>query len=429
MAATAFDALHPRIQSGLRELGISEPTPPQEKAMGPIFAGRSVLLVAPTASGKTEAALLPIFDSLLKEPNTAGGIEVVYVTPLRALNRDIHKRLMFWSEHLGISVQIRHGDTSQRDRRRQIASPPRFLITTPETLQAILPTKGMRGHLESVRWVVVDEIHDLASSKRGAQLTLGLERLERCVTGPLQRIGLSATVGNPEEVASFLGGVDPVEVLVVEVDKNYRYAVEFPDRLFEIRSGLAACPVRGDSLQPLGLGPPARFSRQLHTVRCNDAPLFLAPGQGAIGRLVHEVGDDLLDEPPPFGPPARVVVESVQALHGADAAPPPGVFASKMAGVQQVGFLGGQGGDHVAVAAFIFPEIVVPQLAYRFDEGAGGGKDSLPFDFAQGRPRFRGRGAIILVKQVLEVPRQGGVDGVVAAAVGGEQPHLGGAVE
>ena len=282
MAATVFDALHPRIQSGLRELGISEPTPPQEKAIGPISQGKSVLLVAPTASGKTEAALLPIFDALLKTPNPAGGIEVIYVTPLRALNRDIHRRLMFWSEHLGIPVQVRHGDTSQRDRRRQIAKPPRLLITTPETLQAILPTKNMREHLKSVRWVVVDEIHDLAASKRGAQLTLGLERLERCVTGPLQRIGLSATVGNPEEVASFLGGVNPVEVLVVEVDKNYRYAVEFPEPAaedFDLADDLATTPEAA-----------SRLRRIKELVGGKRSTLIFVQGRGQAESLGHKLG-------------------------------------------------------------------------------------------------------------------------------------------
>ena len=130
-----FSRLHPRIREGLNELGITEPTPPQEKAIEPIMEGENVLLIAPTASGKTEAALLPVFSALLDEQQPPRGIEVIYITPLRALNRDIHKRMMYWADRLGISVQIRHGDTSQRDRRRQSAKPPRFLITTPETLQ------------------------------------------------------------------------------------------------------------------------------------------------------------------------------------------------------------------------------------------------------------------------------------------------------
>ncbi|MCJ7574447.1 DEAD/DEAH box helicase, partial [Candidatus Bathyarchaeota archaeon] len=175
--STVFHKLHPHIQDGLRQLGIAGPTPPQERAFDPIITGENVLLVAPTASGKTEAALLPVFDSYLRSERREG-VSIIYITPLRALNRDINKRLMFWGEHLGIDIQIRHGDTSQRERRRQSVKPPGMLITTPETLQAILPTKVMRRHLSAARWVIIDEIHDLAASKRGAQLTIGLERLE-----------------------------------------------------------------------------------------------------------------------------------------------------------------------------------------------------------------------------------------------------------
>jgi ATP-dependent Lhr-like helicase len=282
MAVTAFDSLHPKVLMGLKELGITEPTPPQEKAIGPISAGSNVLLVAPTASGKTEAALLPIFDTLVRSAKPAGGIEVIYITPLRALNRDIHKRLMFWGEHLGIDVQIRHGDTSQKMRRRQLARPPRLLITTPETLQAILPTKGMRKHLESVRWVIVDEIHELAASKRGAQLTLGLERLERLVSRPLQRIGLSATVGNPDEVASFLGGRHPVEVLEVEVDKSYSYSVEFPEpemKDFDLADDLATTPEAA-----------SRLGRIRELISQRNSTLVFVQGRGQAESLGHKLG-------------------------------------------------------------------------------------------------------------------------------------------
>jgi ATP-dependent Lhr-like helicase len=282
MVASAFDSLHPRILTGLGELGIEEPTPPQEKAIGPISAGESVLLVAPTASGKTEAALLPVFDALMREPYPAEGIEVVYVTPLRALNRDIHKRLMFWADHLGIDVQIRHGDTSQRDRRKQAAKPPRMLITTPETLQAILPTKSMRHHLGSVRWVIVDEIHELADSKRGAQLTLGLERLDRVASEPPQRIGLSATVGNPGEVAGFLGGRHPVRVLEVEVDKKYSYSVEFPepeDEDFDMAGDIGTTPEAA-----------SRLRRIMDLIRQKRSTLLFVQGRGQAESLGHKLG-------------------------------------------------------------------------------------------------------------------------------------------
>ena len=282
MVASVFDAFHPRIISGLVKLGIDTPTPPQERAIAPISDGENVLLVAPTASGKTEAALLPIFNSLMKASEPFAGIEVVYITPLRALNRDIHKRLMFWSEHLGISVQVRHGDTSQRMRRRQQAKPPRMLITTPETLQAILPTKAMKDHLRSVKWVVVDEIHDLAASKRGTQLTLGLERLDRIVSSPVQRIGLSATVGNPDEIARFLGGANPVRIIEVEVDKTYSYAVEYPEpgmEDFDLADDWSTTPAAASRLN--------RIRKLIHE---RNSTLVFVQGRGQAESLGHKLG-------------------------------------------------------------------------------------------------------------------------------------------
>ncbi|MFQ6053356.1 MAG: DEAD/DEAH box helicase, partial [Candidatus Bathyarchaeia archaeon] len=282
MSASVFDRLHPRVREGLRELGVREPTPPQEKAIGPILSGENVLLVAPTASGKTEAALLPVFDALLRARGGGDGVEVIYITPLRALNRDIHRRLMFWADRLGFDIQIRHGDTSQRVRRRQAGKPPRMLITTPETLQAILPSRAMRGHLEDVRWVIVDEIHELAASKRGAQLTLGLERLERLASGPFQRIGLSATVGNPAEVAQFLGGPHRVNIVEVEVDKAYRYRVECPtptDEDFDLSDELGTTPQAA-----------SRLRRIRDIVRGHRSTLIFVQGRGQAESLGHKLG-------------------------------------------------------------------------------------------------------------------------------------------
>jgi len=183
----------------------------------PILAGENVLLIAPTASGKTEAAILPVFDAYLRGGDDKG-INIIYITPLRALNRDIDKRMMAWAEALGINVPVRHSDTTQKERRSQLSKPPQMLITTPETLQAILPTKDMRKHLASVKWVIIDEIHDLTASKRGAQLTVGLARLDEVAAKPPQRIGLSATVGNPQAIAHFLAGPHPIMTVEVTVD-------------------------------------------------------------------------------------------------------------------------------------------------------------------------------------------------------------------
>lgn len=222
-----FGLLHPIIREALEESGIHEPTPSQEMAIGPIMEGDNVLLVAPTASGKTEAALLPVFDHLLRDEKR-GGVRAIYITPLRALNRDLMRRLNFWRDRLGIDIQVRHGDTGAGERRRQAERSPEMLITTPETLQALLPSEKMRSHLSSTGWVIVDEIHEIASSKRGSQLSVGLERLEKLTGKPFQRIGLSATVGNPDEVASLLGGRRNVSIIVVELEKPFEYRMEYP---------------------------------------------------------------------------------------------------------------------------------------------------------------------------------------------------------
>ena len=200
-----FDFLCERLQSILAERGMTEPTEPQREASPIIQTGANVLLVAPTGIGKTEAAMLPIFDALYRVRKKPG-IRCLYVTPLRALNRDMMKRMTDLGRELGVTVDVRHGDTSAGDRARQSQHPPEIMITTPETLQVMFTGKNLAKHLSNVRCVVVDEIHELANTERGAQLSVALERLER-LAGTFQRIGLSATVGNEEEVANFLVGV------------------------------------------------------------------------------------------------------------------------------------------------------------------------------------------------------------------------------
>ena len=219
--------LEPRILEAVRALGIEAFTEPQERAIPRILSGANVLLVAPTGIGKTEAALLPILDHLLREKPEP--TSCLYITPLRALNRDMLRRMTFFADRLGVRVAVRHGDTSPRERAAITRHPPDILITTPETFQILFTGRKLREHLRSIRWVVVDEIHELASDERGAQLAVGLERLRDLVGHEFQRIGLSATVGSPEEVAAFLGGVGrEVEVVRVRIPKGMRIRVEMP---------------------------------------------------------------------------------------------------------------------------------------------------------------------------------------------------------
>lgn len=240
-----FRLLAKPIKEGLAELGFDKPTLPQVLAIPHVLAGENLLLIAPTGSGKTEAILLPVFSKFI-QCRDERGISIVYVTPLRALNRDLLKRLSFWASRLGIAVEVRHGDTELKLRRKQAVSPPHMLVTTPETLQAILPGTRMKKHLSHVKFVVIDEVHELASSKRGTQLTVALERLREVVGKDFQRIGLSATVGNPSQVAQFIAGADrSIKVVQASLSKGYKYMVEYPepaDADYELAAKLCMSP-------------------------------------------------------------------------------------------------------------------------------------------------------------------------------------------
>ena len=225
--ADAFAGLSEPVREALSERGFRTPTEPQRRAVPPIAAGEDVLVIAPTGTGKTETAMLPVFDALVSaEPRF--GIGALYVTPLRALNRDMRDRLTWWGETLGLDVDVRHGDTTRYQRTKQADDPPDVLITTPETLQAMLTGEKLRRALEDVDHVVIDEVHELASSKRGAQLAVGLERL-RDLAGPFQRVGLSATVGDPAEVGRFLTADGTFDVVEVDSGSRLEVTVRVPE--------------------------------------------------------------------------------------------------------------------------------------------------------------------------------------------------------
>ncbi|WP_267162809.1 DEAD/DEAH box helicase [Halovenus salina] len=221
----AFTTLGSALRDALSERGFETPTEPQRQAIGPIAAGENVVVVAPTGSGKTETATLPVFDALAGEETF--GISALYVTPLRALNRDMRERLEWWGQTLDIDVDVRHGDTTDYQRQQQANDPPDLLVTTPETLQAMLTGSKLRRALEDINHVVIDEIHELAVSKRGAQLSIGLERV-RELAGPFQRVGLSATVHDPSEIGRLLTGGRSFRVIEVDVGSALEVNVEAP---------------------------------------------------------------------------------------------------------------------------------------------------------------------------------------------------------
>ncbi|MDG6909247.1 MAG: DEAD/DEAH box helicase [Nitrososphaerota archaeon] len=225
-AEAALESLPPAVRGFLAETGIGDPTPPQIQAWPLVSRGEDVLVIAPTGSGKTEAALLPLLGRVVTGGH-GDGISLLYITPMRALNRDMLRRLQTWCSRLGLTVDIRHGDTPLSQRAKQSAHPPDVMVTTPETLQAILPGRRMRENLSHLKAVVVDELHNLVESKRGVQLTVGLQRLRKVAPG-YQLVALSATVGTPEVAADFLFGDGKRTVVEAKAPKEFTFGIEYP---------------------------------------------------------------------------------------------------------------------------------------------------------------------------------------------------------
>jgi ATP-dependent helicase Lhr and Lhr-like helicase len=217
------------------------PTDAQAQAWSAIADGDNTLVIAPTGSGKTLAAFLSAIDRLAEsEPRpTTAGTRVLYVSPLKALAVDVERNLRTpltgitrIAERQGltppdISVGVRSGDTPPGKRRELIAKPPDILITTPESLFLML-TSAARDTLAAVQTVIVDEVHAVAATKRGAHLALSLERLDQLTDKPAQRIGLSATVRPPEEVARFLSGQAPTTIVAPPAAKTFDLSVQVP---------------------------------------------------------------------------------------------------------------------------------------------------------------------------------------------------------
>jgi ATP-dependent Lhr-like helicase len=208
---TALDVFSPQTRAWF-EQAFDGPTPAQELGWPAIARGGHTLIQAPTGSGKTLAAFLYGIDKL--NPKPGDGLRLLYVSPLKALNYDIERNLRGPLAGLRseLRVGVRTGDTPQKERAAMVREPPDILITTPESLFLLLTSRA-RETLRGVETVIVDEVHAVAGTKRGAHLALSLERLEHLVGGPLQRIGLSATQRPLEEIGRFVSGAREIELV------------------------------------------------------------------------------------------------------------------------------------------------------------------------------------------------------------------------
>ena len=317
------------------------PTQAQAQAWQSIGAGDHTLVIAPTGSGKTLAAFLWAIDKLATEPvpaNPRHRCRVLYISPMKALAVDVERNLRSpltgvrrAARRLGlpepdITVAVRTGDTAADERRKMSSKPPDILITTPESLFLLL-TSQARESLRGVETVIVDEVHALAGGKRGAHLALSLERLDALrmspqtsvapapgtptrsapATGvqaavaarPAQRIGLSATVRPPEEVAAFLGGALPVSVVAPPSEKRLDLQIVVPvEDMADLQTAAGAGPADGDGGRPQA-GDPARQhsiwphveARVLDLIEAHRATIVFANSRGLAERLCGRLND------------------------------------------------------------------------------------------------------------------------------------------
>ena len=296
------------------ERAFAGPTPAQELAWPAIATGGHVLVQAPTGSGKTLAAFLVGIDRL--NPTPGEGLRLLYVSPLKALNYDIERNLRGPLAGLRsqLSVGVRTGDTPQRERQAMLRTPPDVLITTPESLFLLLTSRG-RELLGSIETVILDEVHAVAGTKRGAHLALSLERLERVVERPFQRIGLSATQRPLAEIGRFVAGTGREIALVdaghrKELDLEVVVPVE-DMRELNARSGLSQ-PVMPDGVEMTsGYEPTARsiwpsiYPALLELVRAHRSTIVFVNNRRLAERLALRINELAQTEAATASRPAR----------------------------------------------------------------------------------------------------------------------------
>jgi ATP-dependent Lhr-like helicase len=274
----------------------AEPTPAQAKAWPPIAAGDHVLLSAPTGSGKTLAAFLWGLDRLVAEPVADGErrTRLVYVSPLKALSYDVERNLRAPLKGIGgdVAVAIRTGDTPQRERQAMLRKPPDILITTPESLFLMLTSRA-REVLSDAEWLIVDEIHAVAQTKRGAHLALSIERLEELAGREVQRIGLSATQRPLEEVGRFLAGTGrDCTIVDAGIRKPLDLKIHVP--VEDMRE-----PDAGAELDPLAGGEnatrrsiwPAIYPELLELVRAHRSTIVFVNNRRGAERLAVRLNE------------------------------------------------------------------------------------------------------------------------------------------
>jgi ATP-dependent Lhr-like helicase len=295
-APDPLNGFHPATARWFRS-ALGEPTPPQALGWPPIRAGENTLVLAPTGSGKTLAAFLAGLDRLLREGLEGAlrkGVSVLYISPLKALNYDIERNLRLPLEGIAsearamgleppdIRTGVRTGDTPSRERAAMAKRPPHILITTPESLNLILCSRA-HAMLAGVRQVIVDEIHSLLPNKRGAFLSVLLERLEDLTGGGFSRVGLSATVRDPEEAARFLGGYgsggSPRPVRIVDVGAVRKLDLTVDTAVPDFRS-----------VEPGDIW--ASLQRKLlREVERRRSTIIFANTRGAVERLSRELNE------------------------------------------------------------------------------------------------------------------------------------------
>ncbi len=329
----------PATATWFREV-FAAPTAAQAGAWQAVAARQNALVIAPTGSGKTLAAFLWALDDLIRAPKPAAKqrCRVLYVSPLKALAVDVERNLRAplagitqTALRLGqalpsVTVGVRSGDTSAADRRALVSRPPDIMITTPESLFLML-TSAARDILTSVQTVIVDEVHALAGTKRGAHLSLSLERLEaltaesRSARGgsPLQRIGLSATVRPPERVAGYLGGTHPVTIVAPPAEKSWDLSIVVPVEDMSDLAASAATPAPStleDEQAPRRTPSiwPHVENRILDLISEHRSTIVFANSRRLAERLTAHLNElqaeRLGDATEPFAPPAQVMAQS-----------------------------------------------------------------------------------------------------------------------